>query len=65
MVLGLVFKSDFTNGMNIGVSKRTRRSQSASCLVAPKTAIRGGFPLIIDHSVSENYRFYAIALKPL
>ena len=53
MVSGLVFKSDFTNGMDIGAANRTGRSQAASCLVAPSPAIRGGTPLTLYHSVSE------------
>ena len=52
-VSGLVCKSDFTNGMDIGSSNRTGRSQAASCLVAPKIAIHGDFPLVVYHSVSE------------
>ncbi len=43
-VSGLVFKSDFTNGMGIGGSNWTGRSRAASCLVAPSPAIRGGTP---------------------
>ena len=53
MVSGLVFKSDFTNGMDIGVTNRTGRSRAASCLVAPSPAIRGGTSLTVSHSVSE------------
>ena len=53
LVSGLVFKSDFTNGMDIDISRRTGRSQAASCLMAPSPAIRGGTPLCIYHSVSE------------
>ena len=52
-VSGLVFKSDFTNGMDVGISNRTGRSRAASCLVAPKIAIHGDFPLGIYHSISE------------
>ena len=52
-VSGLVFKSDFTNGMGVGAARRTGRSQAASCLVAPKIAIHGDFPLVVCHSVSE------------
>ncbi len=52
-VSGLIFKSDFTNGMDIGVSNRTGRSQTASCLMAPKIALHGDFPLGMYHSVSE------------
>ena len=53
LVSGLVFKSDFTNGMETGVLRRTGRSQAASCLVAPKIAIHGDFPLGVHHSISE------------
>ena len=52
-VSGLIFKSAFTNGMDIGVSNRTGRSQTASCLMAPKIALHGDFPLGMYHSVSE------------
>ena len=52
-VSGLVFKSDFTNGMDISIIRRTGRSRAASCLVAPKIAIHGDFPLVVYHSVSE------------
>ena len=53
LVSGLVFKSDFTNGMETGVLKRTGRSRAASCLVAPKIAIHGDFSLGVHHSISE------------
>ena len=52
-VSGLVFKSDFTNGMDISFLFRTGRSQTASCLMAPKTALHGGFTLLIHHSANE------------
>ncbi|MBD5462429.1 MAG: hypothetical protein HDR24_05135 [Lachnospiraceae bacterium] len=52
-VAGLVFKSDFTNGMDVGIASRTGRSRAASCLVAPKIAIHGDFTLTVHHSVSE------------
>ena len=53
LVSGLVFKSEFTNGMGASVLRRTGRSRAASCLVAPKIAIHGDFPLGIYHSISE------------
>ena len=53
LVLELVFKSDFTNEMDICNSCRTGRSQAASCLMAPKIAIHGDFSLSVNHSVSE------------
>ena len=40
----LVFKSDFTNGMDVGVASRTGRSRAASCLVAPSPAVLAGLP---------------------
>ena len=57
LVSGLVFKSDFTNGMDASVLRRTGRSRAASCLVAPKIAIHGDFPLGIYHSISETADF--------
>ena len=50
---GLVFKSDFTNEMDIGLENRTGRSQSASCHVAPGSAVHGGTSLVFHHFVSE------------
>ena len=53
IVSSLFSKSDFTNRMYLGVSRRTGRSQRHPCRATPEIAIRGDFTLRAQHSVSE------------
>ncbi|MEY8268471.1 hypothetical protein AALA79_19175 [Lachnospiraceae bacterium 64-25] len=45
IVSSLFSKSDFTNRMYLGVSRRTGRSQRHPCRATPEIAIRGDFTL--------------------
>lgn len=50
-------KADFTNEMDIGIGGRTGQKQWASVPMLLKTAIHGGFSLVLGHFISEMTAF--------